>query len=169
VLTFPGLDVVETACTVQAVQFPYIPGLLSFREGPAILDACYRLDTVPDLIFVNGHGVAHPKRFGIASHIGVILDIPTIGIAQRLLTGAVALPGAARGSTQPVLDGNEVIGMAVRTVQGSKPVFVSAGHRVDLALAVEMTQKTTTIHRITEPLWHADQLSRQCRDRQAGR
>jgi deoxyribonuclease V len=168
VLTFPGLEVVEKTCTARKVPFPYIPGLLSFREGPALLDAFDRLATVPDLIFINGHGYAHPKRFGIASHVGLILDIPSVGIAQRLLTGTAAFPGAERGYVQPVLDRSEVIGMAVRTMEGQKPVFVSAGHRVDLEQAVEMALKTTMDHRISEPVWHADQVSRQCRDRQSG-
>ncbi len=168
VMTFPGLEVVEKRCSVQEVPFPYIPGLLSFREGPAILEAFSSLTTVPDLLFLNGHGYAHPKRFGLASHVGLLLDVPSIGVAQRLLTGSVAIPGAARGSSEPVLDKSEVIGMAVRTVKGAKPVFFSAGHKVDLDQAVDMALKTTKVHRITEPVWHADQMSRQCRDKQSG-
>ena len=168
VMTFPGLEVVEKTCTVQEVPFPYIPGLLSFREGPAILDAFSSLITVPDLILLNGHGYAHPKRVGIASHVGLVLDVPSIGVAQRLLTGNVALPDAARGSTETVLDKSEIIGMAVRTIKGAKPVFISAGHKVDLAQAVDIALKTTIIHRITEPIWHADLLSRQCRNKQSG-
>jgi len=168
VMTFPGLEVVEKTYTVQEVPFPYIPGLLSFREGPAILDAFRSLSTVPDLTLINGHGYAHPKRFGLASHVGLILDIPSVGIAQRLLTGTMTLPDAARGSTGPVLDKNEIIGRAVRTVQDAKPVFISAGYKVDLAQAVDIALKTTTLHRITEPLWHADVVSRQCRNKQSG-
>jgi len=168
VMKFPGLEVVEKTCSVQEVSFPYIPGLLSFREGPALLDAFSSLITVPDLIFMNGHGYAHPKRFGLASHVGLLLDIPSVGVAKRLLIGEVALPGAACGSTEPVLDSGEIIGRAVRTVKDAKPVFVSAGHKVDLAQAVDMALKTTRIHRITEPVWHADHLSRQFRDRQSG-
>jgi deoxyribonuclease V len=164
VMTFPGLDVVEKTCTVQEIPFPYIPGLLSFREGPAIAEAFYTLNTVPDLLLINGHGYAHPKRIGIASHVGVVLDVPSIGVAGRLLTGNVAMPGAGRGSTEPVLDKNEIIGMAVRTVEDAKPVFVSAGHKVDLAQAVDLALKTTITHRLTEPIWHADQVSRQCRN-----
>jgi deoxyribonuclease V len=169
VMRFPSLDVVEKTCTVQEIPFPYIPGLLSFREGPAIAEAFNRLTTVPDLLLINGHGYAHPKRIGIASHVGVVLDVPSIGVAQRLLTGNAAMPGAERGSTAPVLDNNETIGMAVRTVADTKPVFVSAGHRVDLAQAVDLALKTTITHRLTEPLWHADRLSRQCRNDQSGR
>jgi deoxyribonuclease V len=168
VMTFPGLEIVEKTCTVQEIPYPYIPGLLSFREGPAILDAFSSLTTVPDLILINGHGYAHPRRVGIASHVGLVLDVPSIGVAQRLLTGNVALPDAAHGSTEPVLDKSEIIGMAVRTVKGAKPVFISAGHKVDLAQAVDIALKTTKIHRITEPIWHADLLSRQCRNKQSG-
>ena len=168
VLTFPSLEIVEKACSVQKIPFPYIPGLLSFREGPAILDAFSCLSTVPDLIFLNGHGYAHPRRFGIASHIGLALDLPSVGVAQCLLTGTAVLPGAERGSAHPVLDKGEVIGMAVRTVSGRKPVFISAGHRVDLDHAVRMALKSTRDHRITEPVWHADQASRQSRDSQSG-
>jgi deoxyribonuclease V len=165
VLAFPSLALVEKTCTAHKIPFPYIPGLLSFREGPAILDAFCKITTVPDLIIINGHGYAHPKRFGIASHVGLVLDLPSVGVAQRLLTGTAAFPEPRRGSTQPVLDHDEIIGMAVRTVEGSKPVFVSAGHRMDLEQAVEVSLKTTVSHRITEPVWHADRMSRQCRDR----
>jgi deoxyribonuclease V len=168
VLTFPALEVVEKACTVQKIPFPYIPGLLSFREGPAILDAFLGLSTVPDLIFLNGHGYAHPRRFGIASHIGLLLDIPSVGVAQRLLTGTAASMEEARGSMAPVTDRDEVIGMAVRTISGRKPIFISAGHRVDLAMAAGMALRSTRDHRITEPVWHADRASRQSRDTQSG-
>jgi len=142
-MTFPGLAIVEKSYAIQEIRFPYIPGLLSFREGPAIAEAFLSLTTVPDLILINGHGYAHPKRMGIASHLGVVLDVPSIGVAQHLLTGIAAMPGTGRGSIEPVLDNNEVIGMAVRTVEGSKPVFVSAGHKVDLAQAVDLALKTT--------------------------
>jgi deoxyribonuclease V len=168
VMTFPGLAIVEKTCTVQEIPFPYIPGLLSFREGPAIAEAFFCLTTVPDLLLINGHGYAHPKRIGIASHIGVVLDVPSIGVAQRLLTGIAAMPGAGRGSTELVLDNNETIGMAVRTVTDAKPVFVSAGHKVDLAQSVDIALKTARTHRLTEPIWHADRLSRQCRNDRSG-
>ncbi len=168
VLTFPGLEVVEKTCTVCRVPFPYIPGLFSFREGPAILEAFGTLTTDPDLIFIHGHGYAHPRRFGIASHIGVVLDVPSIGVAQHLLTGTATSPATGRGSSEPVCDRSEVIGRAVRTVEGSKPVFVSVGHKVDLDQAVAMVLKTTVTHRTTEPLWQADLLSRQCRDKHHG-
>lgn len=168
VMAFPALDIVEHTCMVQEIPFPYIPGLLAFREGPAIVDAFSRLTTDPDLLLINGHGYAHPERIGIASHVGTILDVPSIGVAQRLMTGNVAMPAAGRGSAAPVLDKDELIGMAVRTVTGAKPVFVSAGHRVDLALAVDIALETTRTHRLTEPIWHADRLARQLWDDQSG-
>jgi len=168
VLTFPALELVETAGTARTIPFPYIPGLLAFREGPALLEAFGKITTVPDLIIINGHGVAHPRRFGIASHIGLALDLPSIGIAQRLLTGTAVAPENPRGSATPVLDREEVIGMAVRTVAGQRPVFVSAGHKVDLEQAVGLALGTTVCHRITEPVWQADRMSRQCRDSRQG-
>ncbi|OPY38370.1 MAG: Endonuclease V [Methanoregula sp. PtaU1.Bin051] len=168
VLTFPGLKPVETACSMQEIPFPYIPGLLSFREGPAIVDAWSRLKTLPDVLFVNGHGYAHPKRFGIASHLGVVLDIPSVGVAQHLLTGTAEMPCPDKGSATPIIDENEIIGMAVRTVTGSKPVFVSVGHRADLAQAVDLALRTASRHRLTEPIRQADRLANQCRNEQAG-
>jgi deoxyribonuclease V len=168
VLTYPGLSVSETRFSSAPAAFPYIPGLLAFREGPAILEAYSRLEISPDLLLLNGHGYAHPERFGLASHIGVILDLPTIGVAQRLMTGTAAMPKEARGSAEPVLDRNEVIGMAVRTVAGEKPVFVSAGHRMEPGSAVALVLSATRSHRITEPLWQADRASRECRKRLAG-
>jgi deoxyribonuclease V len=164
VMTFPWLDVVEKTCSVQAIPFPYIPGLLAFREGPAIVDAFRTLSVVPDLILLNGHGYAHPKRFGMASHVGVVLDIPSIGVAQRLLIGNGTTPGAVRGSTEPVFDRHVIIGMAVRSREETKPVYVSAGYRVDLVLAVDIVLKTTVTHRLTEPIWQADQWARRCRN-----
>lgn len=169
VITFPGLKFVERACAVQNIPFPYIPGLLSFREGPAIIEAFSLLTTNPDLIFLNGHGYAHPRRCGIASHIGVLLDLPAIGVAQHLLTGTAAVPGEEPGSTVPVVDSGEVIGMAVRTKKGTKPVFVSAGHKIDLAQAVDVVLRTTTTHRFPEPLRAADRLSRECLQGRSGR
>ncbi len=168
VLTLPGLRVVEKSCSVQEIPFPYVPGLLAFREGPAIADAFHRLVQVPDLLFVNGHGYAHPERIGIACHLGIVLDVPSIGIAQHLLTGTAAMPGRERGAVEPVLDGSEMIGMVVRTVEGAKPVFVSAGHKVDLMQAVDIALKATRTHRLTEPIWQADQASKECRDGKTG-
>ncbi|MGD1004953.1 MAG: deoxyribonuclease V [Methanoregulaceae archaeon] len=163
VMTFPDLELVEKVCAVQPISFPYISGLLSFREGPAIVEAFFKLTFSPDLIFLNGQGYAHPRRIGIASHVGVILDVSTIGVANHLLTGTATVLGERQGSKSPIQDKNEIIGMAVRTKEGVKPVYISAGHKVDLPQAVDLVFRTITIHRFPEPLWHADRLSRQCR------
>lgn len=163
IMTFPELEFIEHSCAVREISFPYIPGLLSFREGPAVIEAFTRLTCVPDLIFLNGHGYAHPARIGIASHIGVVLDTPSIGIAQHLLTGKSAMPALNRGSTEPVYADDEIIGMAVRTRERAKPVYVSAGHKVDLSQAVDLVLRTTTTHRFPEPLRRADMMSRQYR------
>jgi deoxyribonuclease V len=163
VQTFPDLKTVDSACAARTITFPYIPGFLFFREGPAIIEAFGQLTTIPDVIFLNGHGYAHPERFGLASHIGIALDIPSVGVAQRLLSGTAKEPGNKRGSVAPVTDDGEVIGMAVRTKAGSKPVFVSAGHKVDLEQAVDLVLCATTSHRFPEPLYYADRLSGQCK------
>jgi len=168
VMTFPALDVVEHSCAVRKISFPYIPGLLSFREGPAVIEAFDQLTCIPDLIFLNGHGFAHPARVGIASHIGVVLDMPSIGVAQHLLTGTARIPSLNRGSTEPVYADDEVIGMAVRTRERAKPIYVSVGHKVDLPQAVDLVLRTTTTHRFPEPLRRADMMSRQYRKKTGG-
>jgi len=159
-LTFPDLDVKETAYADVPTCFPYIPGLLAFREGPALIRAFHRLQTRPDMILVNGHGLAHPRRFGMASQIGVILDIPTVGVARRLVTGAAGLMGYHRGACTPVTDGDEIIGMAVRTRSGVKPVYVSIGHRTDMDQAIEVVLTTTGRYRIPEPLRKAHERAK---------
>ncbi len=162
-MSFPGARFVEASCLVQPAGFPYIPGLLSFREAPPVIEAMRNLSSTPDLLIVNGHGYAHPRRAGLACHLGVVLDIPAIGVARNLLTGMSAQPGPGRGAFEPVFDADEVIGMAVRTKANVKPVYVSAGHKVDLGQAVEIVMKTVTIHRFPEPLHIADLISRACR------
>ena len=114
-LAFPGLEIVEEHVVTRSVTFPYIPGLLSFREAPIALAALQQVRIQPDLLFVDGHGIAHPRRFGIASHLGVLLDLPTIGIAKAILVGNAAEPGELPGDATPLLDGDERIGTALRT------------------------------------------------------
>jgi deoxyribonuclease V len=167
VMTFPALETTARVCAVRPITFPYIPGLLAFREGPALVAAFYQLPVRPDLLLLNGHGYAHPDRAGLASHIGVVLDLPTIGVARHLLTGTATEPAGKRGSVAPVTGAGEVIGMAVRTQEGRRPVYVSAGHRVDLAQSVELVMQATTVHRLPEPLRCADLLSRKCRQEHA--
>jgi deoxyribonuclease V len=151
-LTFPGSVVAEAAFAREETRFPYIPGLLAFREGPALARAFRSLHTRPDMILVNGHGIAHPRRFGMACQIGAILDIPSVGVARRLLTGTADLPGPFRGACSPVRDGAEIIGMSVRTRTGVHPVYISVGHRTDLDQAVEVVLATTGRYRVPEPL-----------------
>ena len=151
VLTYPALQVIETAVAEIPVTFPYVPGLLSFREAPAILAAFKKLDTTPDLLIVDGQGLAHRRRFGIACHLGLLLDLPTIGSAKSLLVGRhEELPPEA-GSTVDLIDKNEVIGAVVRTRANVKPLYVSIGHRIDLPTAIHFILSTTRRYRLPEP------------------
>jgi deoxyribonuclease V len=151
VLSFPGLEVVETSVVECPCRFPYVPGLLAFREGPSILAAFRRLRTRPDLLVFDGQGIAHPRRFGIASHIGVLLDLPSIGCAKSRLIGTHAEPGRAAGSWAPLVDGGETVGAVLRTREGVRPVYVSAGHRVSLGTAVDFVARCGRGLRLPEP------------------
>jgi deoxyribonuclease V len=135
-LSFPALEVIETATAWQPVTFPYIPGFLSFREIPAILAACAKLATEPDVILCDGQGYAHPRRFGLASHLGVLLARPTIGCAKSRLIGQYAEPEQRFGAHTPLVARGEVVGAAVRTRIDRAPLFVSPGHLVSVATAV---------------------------------
>ncbi|MGI5835106.1 MAG: deoxyribonuclease V [Chloroflexota bacterium] len=151
-LSFPELELVEQGCAQGPIAFPYVPGFLSFREAPLMLDALRALKKQPDLILVDGQGRAHPRRLGIASDLGVILDKPTIGCAKSRLVGKYDDLGTERGSTTPLIDKGEVIGTVLRTKQGVKPIFISVGHMVSLATAVEMVMRCTLPgQRIPEP------------------
>ncbi len=151
VLSYPELEVVEVQVSNGRLTFPYVPGLLSFREAPLLLETIRKLSIMPDLILVDGQGVAHPRRFGIASHIGVLLDIPTIGCAKSRLCGGHETPGNERGSHAELIDKDEVIGVALRTKQGTRPVYVSIGHRVDLETAVFWALECCRGYRLPEP------------------
>ncbi len=159
VMNMPGLEILEQSHALVPAEFPYIPGLLAFREGRAIIDAFDRISQRPDLCFFNGHGVAHPRRFGLASHLGVALGIPSIGVARGILTGSSGEPWQNIGDTAPIMDKGEVIGMAVRTRNGGAPVFVSVGHLVDLPGAVRYTLSCSREHRLPEPLYCAHRLA----------
>ena len=141
VYRFPQLEEVERRMAWRKLRFPYVPGLLSFREGPVLLAAFARLRTEPDLILIDGHGRAHPRLFGIASHIGVLFDKPTTGCAKSLLVGDCAEPAAQAGSTSPLLLRGEHVGMVLRSRQNVKPIYVTQGHRVSLATAVELVRR----------------------------
>jgi deoxyribonuclease V len=133
---FPSLDRIETVFAELPVEFPYVPGFLTFREGPAMLDALARLADEPDVVLVDGHGYAHPRRFGIASHLGVVLDHPTIGCAKSVLVGRYDEPADVFGARTPLVDRGEVVGAVVRTRPGHAPLFVSPGHKVSVETAV---------------------------------
>lgn len=158
VLSLPGLRVVEWAGAERAVKFPYVPGLLSFREGPAVLAALARLRHRPDLIMFDGHGYAHPRRFGLASHLGYLLDIPSIGCAKSILVGEHRALGSKPGDFQWLVERRERIGAAVRTRAGVRPIYVSPGHRVGFRQAVRLALMAVGKFRIPEPTRLADIL-----------
>jgi deoxyribonuclease V len=160
VLRFPDLAPHASASAARPTDFPYVPGLLSFREAPAVLDALRRLYPAPDLLLVDGQGVAHPRRFGIASHIGVLADIPTIGVAKSRLVGSYEEPAPERGAWAPLRHRGERIGAVLRTRTGKRPVFVSVGHRVGLETAIDFVLRCAPRYRLPEPIRHADRLSR---------
>lgn len=151
VLDYPRLSLVETKIARGRLNFPYIPGLLSFRESPLILAACRRLNITPDLFLVDGQGMAHPRRCGIACHLGLLLDTPTIGCAKSRLWGQHEAPGDEPGSYTEVSDRGETIGAALRTRPGTKPVYVSIGHKVDLKTAIHWVLKCCRGYRLPEP------------------
>ncbi|MBW3631455.1 MAG: deoxyribonuclease V [Chloroflexi bacterium] len=135
-LAFPSLEVIETTITWRPVTFPYVPGLLSFREGPAVLAACANLAVEPDVVLFDGQGYAHPRRLGLASHLGLLLDRPAIGCAKSRLVGQFEEPERVFGAHTPLTDRGEVVGAAVRTRPRHKPLFVSPGHKVSVDTAV---------------------------------
>jgi deoxyribonuclease V len=151
VLNYPELRVVETKVVAGKVDFPYIPGLLSFREAPLTLAVCERLDVTPDLILVDGQGIAHPRRLGLASHLGLFLDTPTIGCAKSRLCGSHQTPGLEPGSYTELIDGRETIGAVLRTKLGINPIYVSIGHKVDLESAIYWVMQCCRGFRIPEP------------------
>ncbi len=158
VFRFPSLEEVERSWVCRPLVFPYVPGLLAFREAPALADAVAGLHTRPDLLLVDGHGYAHPRRCGLASHLGLVLDLPTIGCAKSVLIGEHGRLGRARGAVAPLRDGREVIGAAVRTRDGVRPVYASIGHRVSLRSAVRFVLACGDGFRVPRPTRLADHL-----------
>lgn len=159
VLEYPGLRLVETRVTHGEVDFPYIPGLLSFREAPLLLRVCRTLEIVPDLIVVDGQGIAHPRRIGLASHLGLFLDMPTIGCAKSRLCGRHETPGVEPGNYTDLIDRDEIIGAVLRTKAGTKPVYISVGNKIDLAAAVYWTLECCKGYRLPEPVRLAHQAA----------
>ena len=158
-LTYPDLKPLEEASVLRPVDFPYIPGLLSFRESPAILEAFEKLKHPPDLLIIDGHGIAHPRRFGIACHIGLLLDIPSIGCAKTLLVGEYDEPHSQQGRFSYLFDQGEIIGVVLRTRSHVKPLFVSIGHRVDLQDCIHYVLTCCRGFRLPETTRRADRLS----------
>jgi deoxyribonuclease V len=159
VLSFPQLERVEKAIARLPTTFPYIPGFLSFREIPALLQALDRLKTIPDLILCDGQGIAHPRRLGIASHLGVLLDLPTIGVAKSRFIGTHAELAEEKGSWQPLWDKGEIVGAVVRSRARVKPLYVSLGHKISLETAIDCVLRCTTKYRLPETTRWADGLA----------
>ncbi len=153
---YPGWEELERWVARRPLEFPYVPGLLSFREIPAILAALEGLGETPDMIFCDGQGYAHPRRFGLASHLGVLLDVPTIGCAKSRLIGANREPGARAGAWTPLVDSGERIGAVVRTRAGARPLYISCGHRVSLERAIALTLEACDGPRVPLPTRRAD-------------
>jgi len=151
VLKYPELDLVESRVITGEVDFPYIPGLLSFREAPLILAACEQLTVEPDILLVDGQGLLHPRRFGLACHLGLLLDMSTIGCAKSLLCGGHDMPPAEPGGYAEVIDKSETIGAALRTKAGVKPVYVSIGNHISLNDAVGWVLNCCRGYRLPEP------------------
>jgi deoxyribonuclease V len=158
VLRLPSLEVVEEVGVVSETKFPYVPGLLSFRESPSVLEAWARLKTEPDAVMFDGQGIAHPRRVGIASHVGLLINRPTLGCAKSVLVGKFEEPGEGRGSWTPMIDKGETIGAALRTKTRVQPIYVSPGHLIDLAGAVELTLACDGGYRQPEPTRRAHLL-----------
>jgi deoxyribonuclease V len=150
VLRLPSLEVVKEVGVKTVSRFPYVPGLLSFRETPPLLEAWEKLRAPPDALICDGQGLAHPRRFGIASHLGVLLDRPTVGCAKRILTGRHGPVGEAPGDWAPLVDRGETVGAALRTRAGVTPVFVSVGHRCDLPSALALVRRCAGPTRVPE-------------------
>jgi len=159
-LTYPGLEIQERHIHEEPLRMPYIPGLLSFREAPSVLAAFARLHQQPDLVMVDGQGIAHPRRLGIASHLGLWLDLPTIGCGKSILTGHYKGLSEEAGTSVPLLDDGETIGAVVRTRAHVKPMIVSLGHRISLETSIHYVLACCRGYRLPEPTRQADKLSK---------
>lgn len=157
-MTYPDLEDKGYALSKNSLTFPYVPGLLSFREIPLLLEAWNALSEKPDLVVMDGHGIAHPRRLGVATHLGILLGVPTIGVAKSPLVGEFAEPGPEQGSWTLVRDKGEAVGAALRTKERAKPVFVSPGHLVTLEQSIEIVMSFSRGYRIPEPTRRAHEL-----------
>lgn len=161
VYSFPELNEIERQAAQRFLTFPYVPGLLVFREGPVLLDAFARLRTEPDLLLFDAHGYSHPRRFGLACHLSVVLDRPGIGVAKSRLLGEYEEPPDRVGAWAPLVDGEETIGAVVRTRAGVQPIFISIGHRIDLEAAIKFALACCDGYRIPKPTREADHFVEQ--------
>lgn len=159
VLGYPGLELLETAIARRPTTFPYIPGLLSFRELPAVLEALEQLSELPDLLLCDGQGIAYPRRLGIASHLGLLVDLPLVGVAKTRLCGTHEESPNQRGAWTPLRVEDEVIGAVLRTRPGVKPLYISPGHRISLATAIQYVMACCTRYRLPETTRHAHRLA----------
>jgi deoxyribonuclease V len=159
VLEFPTLRLLESALACLPTTFPYVPGLLSFREIPAVLEALHQLSAPPDLLLCDGQGYAHPRRFGLACHLGVLTGLPSIGVAKSRLLGTHGPLPAHKGAWVPLLDGDDTIGAVLRTRTGVAPLYVSIGHRVTLPTAIHWVLACTTRYRLPETTRQAHRLA----------
>jgi len=150
-LSYPDLIPLQAITAEMPLSFPYVPGLLAFREGQVVLAAMEQLEDRPDVLMFDAQGLAHPRRMGLATHLGVLLDIPTVGCAKSRLCGTHVEPNEQKGSWTPLTDGDEVIGAVVRTRDNVRPVFVSTGHRIDLEAAIALVLDCATRYRLPEP------------------
>lgn len=158
--TYPGLEHLEDAVGKKRMHFPYIPGYLSFREGPAIIKALRKLKTQPDVVLFDGQGIAHPRGLGIAAHVGVVLDIPAVGCAKSRLIGKFDDPGPCKGDWSPLYYQGREVGAVLRTRDRVRPLFISPGHRVDLKTSIDIVMHAVSSYRLPEPIRRADHLSR---------
>jgi deoxyribonuclease V len=159
VLSFPDLQLQEHALARRPTTFPYIPGFLSFREIPAVLDALEQVKATPDLILCDGQGIAHPRRFGLACHLGVLVDLPTIGVAKSLLVGKHEDLPEEKGNWRYLRHRGEIVGVVLRSRTGVKPVYVSSGHRISLPTAIDYVLRCTPKYRLPETTRWADRLA----------
>ncbi len=155
VLSYPDLDLIDEAFVRGEISYPYIPGLLSFREAPLLLEAFQGLRRFPDVVLYDGQGIAHPRGFGLACHMGVLLDVPSIGCAKKKLVGDSGEVGLQAGSTTPLTIEGKIVGAVIRTRKGVKPVFVSPGHRIDLESSIQLVLRTCRGFRLPEPIRRA--------------
>jgi deoxyribonuclease V len=158
--TYPGLELLEEAAAELKCLFPYIPGLLTFREGPVLITALSKLRSTPDALLFDGQGIAHPEGMGIAAHVGALLDIPSIGCAKSRLVGKHREPASKKGSRARLVFKGNTVGAALRTRDGVRHIYVSPGHRIDLKDAIDLVLGCTTRYRLPEPIRCADRLSR---------